>query len=77
MPAATKRRLGMDQARSWVITSEVNRFVWPGFDLRPVSRDRPETFAYGLLPRGLFHEIRARLLAAATAGRLRITRRDD
>jgi hypothetical protein len=28
--------MGLDAGRSWVVVSEVNRFVWPGVDLRPV-----------------------------------------
>ncbi len=39
LPLATKRRLGLDDAPSWVVMTEVNRFVWPGPDLRPVSSD--------------------------------------
>jgi len=50
LPATAKRRLGLDDAPSWIVTSELNRFVWPGYDLRPVSRDRPDTFAWGFLP---------------------------
>jgi hypothetical protein len=34
IPAATKRRLGLDDARSWIIVTESNRFIWPGRDLR-------------------------------------------
>ena len=37
IPAATKARLGLDRERSWVMISEVNRFVWPGPDLAPLS----------------------------------------
>jgi hypothetical protein len=29
IPAATKRRLGLDDERSWVVLSEANRFLWP------------------------------------------------
>jgi hypothetical protein len=35
IPAVTQARLGLDGARSWIVVSEVNRFVWPGSDLRP------------------------------------------
>ncbi len=35
IPAATKRRLGLENERSWVVLSEANRFLWPGPDLRP------------------------------------------
>jgi hypothetical protein len=30
LPPATKQRLGLDDQPSWVVTSEVNRFEWPG-----------------------------------------------
>lgn len=52
IPAATKQRLGLDHERSWIITSEVNVFHWPGPDLRPVPRGRPSDepmYAYGML----------------------------
>ncbi len=29
IPAATKRRLGLDDQRSWIILTESNRFIWP------------------------------------------------
>ena len=41
IPPAVKRRLGLDEARSWIVVSEINRFVWPGPDLRPVSSVEP------------------------------------
>ena len=37
IPPLTKRRLGLDAERSWIILSEVNRFEWPGPDLLPVA----------------------------------------
>lgn len=33
IPYATKRRLGLDDAQSWIILSEANRFIWPGQDV--------------------------------------------
>ena len=36
IPPRVKRHLGMDGERSWVILTEVNRFAWPGYDLRPL-----------------------------------------
>jgi hypothetical protein len=44
LPAAVKRRLGLDEAASWIIADEVNRFVWPGPDLRPISRRERDRF---------------------------------
>ncbi len=75
LPLPTKRRLGLDAERSWVVVSEINRFVWPGPDLRPVSRNEPDRFAYGLLPPALFRQIRERLAACAKARRLRAVSR--
>jgi hypothetical protein len=76
IPQAVKRRLGLDEARSWVV-SEVNRFRWPGPDLRPVSRNEPGRFAYGLLPPSLFRRLRERFLATAAAQRLAVVPRTE
>ena len=53
IPLATKQRLGLDAQPSWIVTNDLNEFVWPGPDLRPVPRKPPGTFAYGLLPGSL------------------------
>jgi hypothetical protein len=50
LPAAIKRRIGLDAARSWIVTEELNRFVWPGYDLRPIARDRPVPFIGAFSP---------------------------
>lgn len=77
LPLATKRRLGLDAERSWVVVSEVNRFTWPGPDLRPVSRSEPERFHYGMLPPSFFRQVRVRLAACARAQRFRVIQRTD
>jgi hypothetical protein len=64
IPAAVKRRLGLDDAPSWVALSEANRFVWPGPDLRLARTGRASAFAYGPLPYRLFEEIRQKFIAA-------------
>ena len=56
IPPATKVRLGLDSERSWVVISEVNRFVWPGVDLAVVPGN-PGRFDYGFLPPGLYKKI--------------------
>jgi hypothetical protein len=77
IPSAVKRRLGLDDARSWIVVSEINRFVWPGPDLRPISpRDR-ERFAYGFLPPGLFRTVIERLEATVAARRLHSVSRSE
>ncbi|MEX0808796.1 MAG: hypothetical protein WD044_08705 [Dongiaceae bacterium] len=48
--------------RNFVIVSEVNRFVWPGPDLRPVATRSASAFVYGVLPPRLFKRITAQLI---------------
>lgn len=67
IPAGTKRRLGLDDERSWVVLTEANRFVWPGPDLRPAEPGNAESVAYGPLPNGLFETIRLKFIAALKA----------
>ena len=75
IPADTKRRLGLDGARSWIIAGDLNRFVWPGGDLRP-TRLATSDYAYGMLPASLFRKVRDRVLELARAGRAGVTGRD-
>ena len=77
IPSATRQRLGLDTERSWVIVSEVNRFVWPDPDLRPVSRNEPDRFDYGMLSPSFFRRIRTLLFECAKSRRLRVTSRTD
>lgn len=63
IPHTTKRRLGLDDARSWVVLTEANRFLWPGPDLRPTTPGDAGSVVYGTLPYGLFEDIRLRFLA--------------
>ncbi len=63
IPPATKRRLGLDDERSWVVLTEANRFFWPGPDLRPARQGDAASVAFGLLPEGLFEEIRRRFIS--------------
>jgi hypothetical protein len=58
IPPKLKQRLNLDGARSWVVLSEWNEFVWPGPDLRRLPDSDDATVAYGMLPPGLFSTIR-------------------
>ena len=71
LPRATKQRFGLDEARSWVVVDELNRFLWPDPDLRPVSRATPDRFAYGAIPPVLFARI---VRVAAQAARAKMQR---
>lgn len=56
LPAPVKRHLGLDDARSWVMLDEGNRFAWPGYDLRTLPLSM-EAYAYGFLPPKLFEQL--------------------
>jgi hypothetical protein len=77
IPAATKHRLGLDDARSWVVLTEANRFVWPGPDLRPLQPGDAASVAYGPLPYGLFEDIRLKFIAALKASAARTVQRTE
>ncbi len=68
MPAIVKRDLGLDRERSWIVTSEINRFHWVGPDVRPLEHGDP---IYGAIPDWLLKPVRERL----AAGRLKVTNR--
>ncbi len=76
LPPATKARLGLDSERSWVVLSEVNRFAWPGPDLRPVSVQK-DTCLYGFLPEGVFASIRREFLKLRDQKRIRVVPRTE
>ncbi|ALR20961.1 type II toxin-antitoxin system PemK/MazF family toxin [Sphingobium baderi] len=67
LPHATKRRLGLDDARSWIVVTDANRFLWPGPDIRFTRPGDPASAAYGLLPAGIFNEVRDKFIAAVHA----------
>jgi len=63
LPAVTKRRLGLDDERSWIVLTEGNEFAWPGPDLRPIAGGGAESVALGFLPPKLFSVVRDKFLA--------------
>ena len=76
IPANVKQRLKLDEARSWVMLSEWNEFVWPGPDLRRLPSAGEASVAYGMLPPSLYAIIRDRfltLVGARAAQRVRRT----
>jgi len=75
LPAGVKRRLGLDSSASWIITSELNRFIWPGYDLRPISRSAQGVFSWGYLPVELLEAVKGQIIAHQSARRLGIVDR--
>ncbi len=78
IPFSVKRRLGLDDARSWIVTNDVNSFIWPGPDLRNVDPRKPNAgFAYGFLPYGLAREMVKRIRLQMMAGGIGLVKRTE
>lgn len=70
IPPALKAHLGLDAVPSWIVVTETNDFLWPGPDLRPIARSKPDTFDYGMLPPRFFAHVRDKILQAHLNRRL-------
>ncbi len=77
LPLSTKRRLGLDDAESWIVVTELNIFSWPGPDLRVAPGGGPESVVYGRLPGRLLEEVRRRVAEILRARRLSTVSRTD
>lgn len=75
LPAQVIRSLGLDGERQWLRIDELNRFSWPGFDIRPVPH-RPDTCEYGMLPELLFKQLKASIIARQKTRQVRALERD-
>lgn len=61
IPSSTCRDLGLDAGDHWLRLDELNRFVWPGYDLRTIP-GQAGAYAYGMLPKALFDRLREGIL---------------
>ena len=77
IPPAVKRRLGLDDERSWIVLTELNQFIWPGPDLRPVAGGDLSSVAYGELPADLYRRVRDAWLALHDRGQVVPVARSD
>lgn len=75
MPVAVKRNLRLDREASWIVTTEVNQFVWPGPDIRPAKG--LETPLYGAIPARLFDEIRRQIADHAATKQAAVVKRTE
>jgi hypothetical protein len=73
IPRATRQRLGLDGERSWIITSELNRLIWPGPDLRALPSGE---YSYGYLPTRLVRAVLDQVRVHAHKGSLSSVPRD-
>lgn len=74
MPANVKRDLGLDRERSWIVITEVDRFMWPGPDVRPMEGGSP---LYGAIPDWLFVRVRSGIGALAGHGEVKVIPRTE
>ncbi|WP_293376778.1 growth inhibitor PemK [Phenylobacterium sp.] len=75
LPASVSRTLKLDGERHWLKLDELNRFTWPGYDLRQIP-GRDGEYAYGMLPQPIFDALRAKILSRNKAGKSRSLKRD-
>lgn len=61
IPAKVRQAIGLDDAPSWIITSEHNVDEWPNGGLAPVP-GRPGAFSYGFIPPRLFAQVKDKFL---------------
>ena len=61
LPARVARALALDGERHWIRVDELNRFAWPGYDLRAIP-GRPGEYAYGMLTEPLYQALRSAIL---------------
>lgn len=74
IPLSTKKRLGLDSEPSWIITSEYNKFTWPGYDIRRCDNG---SYSYGILPEFIIKSCVLGFKANAKNSHLRSIARDD
>ncbi len=77
IPSKVKRHLGLDSERSWIVTSELNRFIWPGPDIRLIQGKDGLSPLYGAIPAQLFAQVKEKLLAKAKLGRIGMVKRTE
>jgi hypothetical protein len=73
MPLSVKKHLRLDADNSWIVLTEINRFTWPGPDIRMAGdRDNP---LYGAIPDWLFFKVREGIGQKAKSGKLKDVKR--
>lgn len=76
-PHDAKRRLGLDAAPAWIVTTEANAFIWPGPDVRPVPGRVPRTVLYGRIADALLRQVARSYLMNRQKQRSRLVSRTE
>lgn len=66
VPARVRAHLGLDAEHCWISIATLNRFVWPGPDLRPAPGSDPSNALYGFIPQKLLDAARTTAIAELT-----------
>lgn len=75
IPPRVKQHLGLDEESSWIVTTEINQFIWPGPDIR-IAKGGDDPF-YGTIPASLFEEVRRQISDNVDRHRATIVPRSD
>ena len=59
VPQRIRAHLGLDAEACWISLATLNRFVWPGPDLRAVPGRNPATCVDGYIPQRLLTAVKA------------------
>jgi hypothetical protein len=77
LPASVKKNLGLDKDRSWIMTTELNRFIWPGPDIRMAPGNPGSSPLYGAIPEWLLERVKASVLEKTKARKLGVMPRTE
>lgn len=77
MPPRVREHLGLGNDRCWIVCDELNRFAWPGPDIRPAPGKREISPFYGKIPGKLLEQVRTKLAEVAQKGRMQVTKRTE
>lgn len=78
LPPKVKRRVGLDDEPSWIVTTEFNAFEWPGLDLLALSPQRSAAdFIYGELSAKVIDDVLSRFRENLRHGRARVVKRTE
>jgi hypothetical protein len=76
-PRDAKRRIGLDDAPGWIVTTEANAFIWPGPDVRQVPGRPSATVIYGRISGALLHQVARSYLLNRQKQRSRLVSRTE
>lgn len=63
IPARVRAHLGLSGDRCWISAATLNRFIWPGPDLRAVPGKHPPNSVYGIIPQILLDAVKTIAMA--------------